>query len=88
MFEWDEAKRQWTLAARNLDFIDAVLLFDGRPAIHIPATRKDEERFLTVAAIAEKFYTVVWMWRDGNRRIISFRRSRDDEEKHYRALHG
>jgi uncharacterized DUF497 family protein len=29
-FEWDEAKRQWTLAERGLDFIDAAMMFDGR----------------------------------------------------------
>jgi uncharacterized DUF497 family protein len=88
MFEWDEAKRQWTLAERGLDFIDAAVMFDGRSALHIPATHKNEERFLTVALIEERFYSVVWTWRGGNRRIISFRRSRDGEERRYRAAHG
>ncbi len=87
MFEWDETKRLWTLAERGLDFIDAVKVFDGRPALHFPATYEEEERFLTVALIDAKFHTVVWMWRDGNRRIISFRRARDGEEKRYRAIH-
>jgi uncharacterized DUF497 family protein len=88
MFEWDEAKRIWTLGERGLDFIDAVVAFDGRPTLHVPATHKDEERFLTIALIEEKFYTVVWTWRDGKRRIISFRRSRDGEEERFRAVHG
>jgi hypothetical protein len=88
MFEWDEAKRLWTLNERSLDFVDAVMVFDGRPAVHIPATLKSEARVLTVAMIEAKPYTVVWTWRGRNRRIISFRRSRDGEEKQYRAAHG
>lgn len=88
MFEWNETKRLKTLAERGLDFIDAVVVFDGRPALHVPATHHGEERFLTVAVIEEKFYTVVWTWRERNQRIISFRRSRDGEAKQYLAIHG
>ncbi len=33
MFEWDEAKRIWTIAERGLDFADAALAFDGRPTL-------------------------------------------------------
>ncbi|HEY5047257.1 MAG TPA: BrnT family toxin [Rhizomicrobium sp.] len=87
MFEWDEAKRLRTIEERGLDFVDAVLVFDGRPAVHIPATYGNEERVLSVASIEGRFYTVVWTWRSGFRRIISFRRSRDGEENLYRAAH-
>jgi uncharacterized protein len=87
MFEWDEAKRLWTLSERGLDFIDATMVFDGRPAVHFPARYENEARVLSVALLKGKFYTVVWTWRGKNQRIISFRRSRDEEEKRYRALH-
>ncbi len=87
MFEWDEKKRLWTIKERDLDFIDAADIFDGRPVIHIPAHAKGEDRFLSVATIGGKFHTVVWAWRGEFRRIISFRRSRNDEEKAYRKLH-
>jgi hypothetical protein len=86
--EWDEAKRLWTLRQRGLDFIDAGLLFDGRAALHLTAATHNEERFLTVAVMEGKFYTVVWTWRGDNRRIISMRRSRRGEESQYRVLHG
>ena len=88
MFEWDEAKRLATIAERGLDFIDAVLAFDGRPTLNAPAIQNNEARVLTVAVIEGKFHTVVWMWRGDNRRIISFRRARDDEERAYQAVHG
>ena len=85
MFEWDEAKREWTLATRGLDFRFAAAAFDGRPAWHAMSLRNIEERFATVAVIGGKHYTVVWTWRGVNRRIISFRRARDGEEKQYHA---
>ena len=88
MFEWDEAKRLKTIAERGLDFVDAVLAFDGRPALHIPATKAGETRFVTVAPIGGKFHTVVWTWRGDTCRIISFRRSRCEEERAYRKALG
>ena len=88
MFEWDEDKRLWTLSERGLDFLDAELVFDGRPVAHIPAKFEGEARVLSVAEIKGKFYTVVWTWRGRNRRIISFRRSRNREEEQYCSLLG
>ena len=87
MFEWDEDKRDRNLAKHHLDFRDARLMFDGRPAVHLPATRRGEPRFVTVAAIEDRLYTLVWTWRGINRRLISFRRSRYAEEKAYRQIH-
>lgn len=88
MFEWDEPKRLWNLQERHLDFLDAKQMFDGRPIIHVPSWRNDEDRVVSVAAIEGKIYTVVWTWRLENRRIISFRRARDGEERAYRKAHG
>jgi uncharacterized DUF497 family protein len=35
-FEWDELKRAQVIAERALDFVDAYVFFDGRPASHQP----------------------------------------------------
>ena len=88
MFEWDETKRLRAIQERGLDFRDAVQIFDGRPVIHAPSWRNYESRFVSTAEIHSKLYTVVWMWRDGNQRIISFRMARDGEERAYRQVHG
>ena len=88
MFEWDENKRAKTLKERGLDFRDARLIFDGRLVVHIPAFKNDEPRFVSVAKIGEKFFSVVWTWRGDRRRVISFRRARDGEEKTYCDIHG
>ncbi len=88
MFEWDEAKRQKNLEKHRLDFWDARMVFDGRPVTTLSSHKKDEARFISVAQIENRFYTVVWTWRGEQRRIISFRRAQDGEERAYREIHG
>lgn len=87
-FEWDEAKRRGNLTKHSLDFFDVVALFDGRAVVSFPARTQTEARTLTIGKLDDgKFYTVVWTQREDARRIISFRRSRHDEEQRYYALH-
>lgn len=86
-YSWDEAKREKTKDERGLDFADAQLFFDGRPASHEPSPRNDEDRWKTTALIEGAFYTVVWMWRDDKQHIISMRRAHDKEIRKYRELH-
>jgi len=86
-FEWDENKRLKNLETKSLDFIDAVVVFDGRPVTTAPSNVPFEDRFVSTAVLNDgKFYTVVWTWRGAVRRIISFRRARDGEERAYRAV--
>jgi len=88
MFEWNEGKRESNLIKHKLDFVDACQLFDGRIVINLPARSDVEQRVLTVGLIGSKFYTVVWTQRGMARRIISFRRSRDEEKREYKNLYG
>lgn len=88
MFEWDEAKRLQVLRERGLDFRDAEGLFDGRPITHANSRRNDEDRLVSTAEASGKLFTVVWTWREGNQRIITFRRSHDAEERAYRQVYG
>ena len=86
-FEWDESKRLKNIETKSLDFIDAVVVFDGRPVTTAPSNFPFEDRFVSTAVLNDgKFYTVVWTWRSVARRIISFRRARDGEERAYRAI--
>jgi len=87
MFEWDERKRESNLVKHGLDFVAARQLFDGRAAIDLPSRFEMEDRTLTVGMIGGKFYTVIWTQRDNARRIISFRRSRNEEERAYKNLY-
>jgi uncharacterized DUF497 family protein len=86
-FEWDERKRAQIIEERALDFASAYLFFDGRPAIHQPTPRGDEERWKTTAEIESSFFTVVWTWRGEIIRVISMRRAHEQEIRKHRATH-
>jgi hypothetical protein len=88
-FTWDEARREWVLAERGIDFLRvAFSLLDDRPLLTVPTPRGEEDRFLSVGPMEGKFFAVIWTWRDGAVRILTARRARDAEEKQYRALYG
>jgi uncharacterized protein len=60
-FSWDEAKREWVLAERGIDFLRvAFALFDGRPLLTVPTPWDHEERLLSIGLIEGKFFAVVW----------------------------
>jgi uncharacterized protein len=63
-FEWDERKRALIIQNRALDLASAYVFFDGRPAIHQPTPRNDEERWKTTTRIGTTFFTVVWTRRE------------------------
>ncbi|HET7036279.1 MAG TPA: BrnT family toxin [Thermomicrobiaceae bacterium] len=86
-FEWDEAKRRINLIKHGIDFIDAELLFDGRPVCTIRSVFPNEERYLTTGIIEDHVVTVVWTQRGERLRLISARRARDAERRAYRALY-
>lgn len=83
IFEWDEQKRQSNLTKHGLDFRRAKLLFDGRPAIHILSQHPEEEHYLTIGMVDDRFITGVWTWRGTVVCLISARRARDQEVKQY-----
>jgi uncharacterized DUF497 family protein len=86
-FEWDERKRAQIVEDRALDFVSAYRLFDGRPAIHQPTPRNDEERWKTTAEIDGAFFTVIWTWRGENIRVITMRRAHEQEIRKYRETY-
>ena len=87
-FEWSAAKRIAVLEARGLDFIDAELLFDGRPLYTVASPRSAEERWLSLGELNGRLVAVVWARRGDSIRIITMRRARNEEKKRYGALYG
>lgn len=88
MFEWDKDKRLKNIAKHGIDFLAACALFDGRFVYTFHTHKNDETRFATVGEIEGRFITTVWTPRGENVRIISARRSRDEEKAAYRMLLG
>jgi uncharacterized DUF497 family protein len=83
-FEFDDAKRDKTLAERGLDFSRAVEVFAG---VHL--TEQDsrqgytEDRFITVGHLEGRLVVLVWTPRDEVRRIISMRKANEREKAFY-----
>ncbi len=86
-FEWDEAKRLKVLAERGVDFIDLVVLFDGRPSVSYTSEGYAEPRSVIVAELTGKLFAVVWTMRGETIRFITARRARHEEERQYRQLY-
>jgi uncharacterized protein len=82
MIEFDAAKSEKNFEDRGFDFAYAARIFDGM-VITTDSARGDEQRFKSTGIIDGKFYTVIYTWRRGNRRIISARRARRQEIEDY-----
>ena len=79
---YDPAKREKTLADRELDFEDAAEVF-ADPVQTDEDTREDygERRYVTVGYLRGRMVVVVWTPRDGDeRRIISMRKANAREQ--------
>ena len=82
-FEFDPAKSTGNKVKYGIDFIEAQTLWDDADLIEIPARTMDEPRFLVIGRIAGKHWSGVITYRDERIRIISVRRSRQEEVKLY-----
>ena len=82
--EFDQAKRDVTLAERGLDFADAVSVFEGRSITFEDERRAyGESRFITIGELGQRMVVIVWTPRGHARRIISMRRANDREQTLY-----
>ena len=88
-FEWDETKRLANLEKHGIDFLDAMEMWQGNVfEVLSPQTGHGETRYLAIGAIHGTVVTVIFTWREGNRRLISARRARPHERKDYDEAFG
>lgn len=78
-FEFDKRKSQINKKKHGIDFIEAQALWNDLDRIEIPAKTIDEERFLIIGKISDKYWSTIITYRDERVRIISVRRSRKEE---------
>ena len=79
MFEFDPRKSHSNKKKHGIDFVDAQALWDDANLIEIPAKTTDEPRYLVVGRIGEAHWSGIITYRDDRIRIISMRRSREEE---------
>ncbi len=84
-FEFDPHKNEINKTKHGIDFIEAQKIWTDVNRIQIPARTQDESRFLVIGKIADKHWSAVITYRDDKIRIISVRRSRNEEVNIYES---
>ena len=85
-FKYDPNKSQRNLEKHGIDFEQAQLIWDDVHRLEIPARTVDEPRFLVIGKISGKCWSAVITDRVDNIRVISVRRSRDEEVDIYESI--
>ena len=80
--EYDQQKRQATLAERGLDFEDAPVIFTSRRRITWPDSRQEygEPRKITMGELSGRLVIIVHTKRGNVTRIISMRKANEREQ--------
>lgn len=87
-FEWDEAKRQDTLARRGVDLLYAALIFDG-PVLTKVDDRADygEVRYASLGVVDGVAYTEIHTPRGAKTRLITaWKSGKADHERYKNSL--
>ena len=82
-FEFDEKKSQSNKRKHGIDFVEAQKLWEDTDRIEVAARTVDEPRFLMVGKIGSDYWSAVFTYRKEITRIISVRRSRQEEIELY-----
>jgi uncharacterized protein len=81
-FEFDPAKSEANRTKHGIDFVTAQELWQGE-TVEVPARTTDEPRLAIIGRIGGRHYTAIIARRGSRIRIISVRRSRDNERMLY-----
>jgi len=84
-FEYDPEKSAENKRKHGVDFEEAQALWSDCALLEIPARVSDEPRWVVIGRLAEKHWSAVITRRNDNVRIISVRRSRDEEVEIYES---
>jgi uncharacterized DUF497 family protein len=84
-FEFDSEKSRSNRRKHGIDFEEAQALWSDPDAVEIPARTTDEPRFVVIGKIRGRLWSAVTTPRAGRTRIISVRRSRDEEVEIYES---
>ena len=82
-FEFDEQESGFNLSKHGIDFVEAQRLWLDSNLLEISARTQDEPRYLIVGVIDRKHWSAVITYREETVRIISVRRSREEEVRLY-----
>lgn len=84
-FEFDTRKSEANKRKHGIDFVQAQSLWFDPNRVFIRAKTTDEERFILIAKWKAKTWSAIHTVRNDKIRIISVRRSRDEEVSIYES---
>jgi hypothetical protein len=84
-FEYDSEKSAENKRKHGVDFEEAQALWSDPALLEIPARVIDELRWVVIGKMNEKHWSAVITRRGENVRLISVRRSRDEEVEIYES---
>ena len=82
-FEFDKKRRQSNKGKHGIDIVEAQRLWEDTDRIEVAACAVDEPRLLIVGKIGSDHWSAVFTYRKETTRIISVRRSRQEEIELY-----
>ena len=81
---FDEAKRQWTLDHRGLDFLDAPKILRGRYIVQEDDRKLySEPRYQTYGHLNERLVMFAWTPIKGGIRVFSMRKCNEREQQKF-----
>ena len=83
MFEFDPAKSAAHKAKHGIDFDEARALWEDDDSYVVHITGVPEDRWVLVARLKGRHWSMIFTRRSDNIRIISVRRAREKEVKAY-----
>jgi hypothetical protein len=84
-FEFHPGKSAANQEKHGIDFAEAQVLWHDSMRVEVPARTVDEPRWLVIGQISGKHWSAVVTYRHERIRIISVRRSRDEEVAIYES---
>jgi len=84
-FEFDELKSRANKVKHGIDFVEAQTLWLDEALVEIPARSEMEQRVVVVGLIGDKHWSAFITYRGEAIRLISVRRSRDEEVAIYES---
>jgi uncharacterized DUF497 family protein len=84
-FEYEPEKSAENMRKHGIDFETAQKLWADSGLVEIPARTTDELRWLLIGKIDRKHWSAIITRRGNNIRLISVRRSRDEEVAIYES---
>jgi uncharacterized protein len=82
-FEFDARKSEANAVRHGIDFVEAQALWADPDFLEIPARTAGDPRYLVLGTIGERHWSAVITYREQRVRIISVRRSRQEEVEIY-----